>query len=182
MHPIYCSYYTPDYKQSADQLHATLERFGLPHDLCELEESGRWIENCSKKAKWLLACMEKHKRPVVWVDADARVEQWPERFQTMPACVDLACHYLDGHELLSGSLYFGYTTPARDLLIDWSDLCGRVDGEWDQRLLQRAVDESRNNLTISGIPESYVYIFDRGTVPDDQVVIRHLQYSRLIAK
>jgi hypothetical protein len=178
MRPLYITACTPAYKASADELAATLRAHDLPHEVYAIPDLGDWCANCSQKPQAVLRAMRHNAgRPIVWVDADARVCRMPLMFEVMPPVVDLACHYLRGHELLSGTLYFGATDAARCLVEEWHMRCKCEPGVWDQKILQTLIQQTPG-LIKHDLPESYVYIFDRGTLAEDEIIIRHLQHSR----
>lgn len=177
--PIFVSYHTGGrYERHSQELVDTLDKFGLEHYVLRMPDSGDWCVNCSIKPTVVRLAMARHPgRAVVYLDADARVRKMPELFFEISPDVDLARHLLGGGELLSGTLYFGATGGAAELITMWEQACADAPGIWDQVHLQCIVESGRR-WNILDIPESYVYIFDRATVPKEQVVIEHFQASR----
>jgi hypothetical protein len=179
--PIYVAYYTANtpYADEASELVKTLDAFGLEHDVVAVPALGTWAENCSQKPRVIRDAMLRHEgRPIVYLDSDARVRQRPEMFDRMPRDVDLAVHYLDGNELLSGTLYFGATAGGWKLVSEWTKVCREQPSAWDQLSLQNIVDARECEFKIHYLPEGYTYIFDRNTLAPDQQVIVHGQASR----
>lgn len=176
MAPIYVSFFTPAYAAEAAGLVESLNAFGLPHDVRALPSRGSWVGNCGMKAAFLREMRAEHPgRPLVWLDADARVRQPPVLFDTLDG-YDFAAHWRHGEELLSGTMYWGDTEAAGDLLRAWEQECAFFPGVWDQRTLAVAI-ERVPGLRIFHLPGSYTRILDA----DDQgpdVVVWHGQASR----
>lgn len=116
-------------------------------------------------------------RPIVWLDADARVRRPPSLFDSLDC--DVAAHWKDGEELLSGTLYIGANDTATELLQEWLTDCQSNPGEWDQRCLQAVLNSSRR-FRIQTLPADYTAIFDAGM--SDHPVIEHLQASRRLKR
>jgi hypothetical protein len=126
----------------------------------------------------------KGNRPTVYLDADARVRQYPILFdQLAETDCDFAAHWRGGSELLSGTLYFGATVNALALADKWVEECEAHPDVWDQQCLQNAVD-SMPGLKVERLPFSYCRIFDgqgqdeQGVVP----VVEHMQASRRLRR
>ncbi len=176
------------YAAEADQLAYTLRALALEHVIVPFESRGSWVKNCAIKPEILLAerahdgnrdlWSRTTLRPVVWLDADARVRSYPELFDGLEC--DVAFHRKAGRdprgELLSGTLYFGATENAGRLLELWRRECAANPGVTDQRVLDECVLDMRG-LEIVKLPATYCQIFDlmkdAGTP-----VIEHMQASR----
>ena len=182
MKPLFCSFYSgPGYAEEAQGLVESLEAFRLDYEVNELPDAGSWAWNCGRKAAYLLTCRAKHPgRPLVWVDADARIVQRPTWFDTLDC--DIAYHLRHGEELLSGTLYFGATDGASDLLERWQVECQYHPDEWDQRVLDRVLKENPDRWREDVLPASYVSIFDAPEMNREPAVIRHRQASRRLKR
>jgi hypothetical protein len=175
VHPLFISFYTPIYRSEADGLLATLAAFGLSADVRLVESQGSWVRNCARKADFIAEMMDEYPgRPLVWLDADARVRQWPELLFHLDC--DFAAHWKGGTELLSGTLYFGGTDAARRLVQPWAAMCRADPDVWDQKHLQRVVGNA-DGLRVDTLPAPYVLIFDL-MKDEGPPVIEHLQASR----
>lgn len=176
MSPLFVSFFTPAYAAEAAGLVESLDAFGLPHDVRKLDSRGDWTRNCSMKPAFIREMRAEHPgRPIVWLDADARVKAPPVLFD-MLAGFDFACHYRGGEELLSGTLYFGPTDTAYELLRAWEQECRFFPEQWDQVRLSVAVGRVAGLRTYH-LPASYTRILDA----DDQgpdIVVWHGQASR----
>lgn len=180
MTPLFVSFYTTDtpYGQEAAQLKTTLDQFGLEHEIIPMPSRGDWRRNTAIKPHVISDVMKRHEgRPVVWLDADARVMQRPILFDLIDC--DVAAHWFSGHELLSSTVYFGGTCAAWNLVQDWIRRVDAVPGVWDQTPLQEAI-ESDVRLIVHKLPQSYAAIFDaKGS---ENPVIAQMQASRRLRK
>lgn len=179
VNPIYVCYHTGgNYERHAAELVESLARLNLAYDVWQKPDTGKWAHNCAMKPQFIAEMQERYPgRPLVYLDADARVRRRPDLLHAMAPGVDLACHYLDKSELLSGTLYIGGTIGAVELVQAWHERCRNNPDVWDQRHLQDTV--AAGDWTIEYLPESYCRIFDRQKpMSPDQIVIEHLQESR----
>lgn len=178
MIPLFVSFFTPDYAPEAAGLVESLHRFGLPCFVQEVPSSGCWTANCARKPSFLLEARKQFPgQPVVWLDADARVRQNPTLFESIPGYVDLAVHYRDGTELLSGTMYWGAGEHATRLLKAWRRDCELNPSLFDQRVLQGLVDGT-SRYRVTYLPATYTAIFDARMCGPDEIVIEHMQASR----
>lgn len=180
MQPFYVSFHSgPGYAEEAAGLVKTLDAFGLPHDVRELPDAGTWEMNCGRKASFLLSMRQRHPgKPLVWLDADARVIRPPTLFDELTC--DFAAHWKDGDELLSGTMFIGATEAAGELLEMWRIECEQNPTEWDQRALQRIINREPARWSIERLPASYTAIFDAGM--SENPVIEHRQASRRLKR
>jgi hypothetical protein len=190
MTPLWINFHTrdPGYSAEARGLIESLQAHGLEYDVNSVEPFDSWVHACSHKAAYVQDRRKKHPaRPLIWVDADARVLQYPHRLMNMPPEIDFAAHWLAKRELLAGTLYFAPTLTANQVIDSWADICSRSKLEWDQRVLQRVVRRARG-LRIDNLPPTYTWIagenFDWDADISGQLygpqppVIRHRQASR----
>ena len=125
--------------------------------------------------------LNKYKRPVIWVDCDAIIQQDPQLLSTLNE-YDFAFHprlRLNGTtELLGGTMYFNYTVTAFKLLDKWIELvnANRTKYRLDQSYLSEAVSQI-HELSAFHLPATYCQIFD---IMKDagKPVIEHFQASR----
>jgi SAM-dependent methyltransferase len=174
------SFFTADneYRDHAETLRRTLERFAIAHTLVPVEGRGAWELDCAYKARFIREQWEQRDVPIIWLDADATVESAPELFSTIRA--DFAAHKWQGCKLGSGTLYFGRSTYAKALLDQWVARCEADPITWDQNSLHSAwVDIAASApLETVWLPRPYLHIFDaeHGEPP----VIAHWQASRRV--
>jgi len=178
--PLFVAFGTPDYEWHLSELAHTLQEFRLAHEIHYVPCLKDWNLNAQHKAVVIASCLEKHDRPIVYLDADARVKQKPVRFWGLDA--DFAAHWREYRhgELLSGTLYFEPTDAARKLVAGWIQTNADCPRKWDQLNLSRCVEGFRAGLRIKELPASYCSIFDAKDMHDKEhpPVIEHLQASR----
>lgn len=180
MAPIFVGFHAgPGYAGEARELVRTLEAFGLDHDVRQLPDLGDWTRNCAMKPAFIRDRMLQYPgRPIVWLDADARVRRRPVLFEQLDG-VDFAAHWRGGCELLSGTMYFGPTPASRALVVAWCEHQLRTPDVWDQRVLQRVIESGAvEGLVTRKLPAAYTAIFDAGMCPEEDRVISHHQASR----
>ena len=171
------SYFTADtpYEEEVKKLQASIEQFSLPSFIPSRPNLGSWEKNCQQKADVILEALEMQPHNVVWLDADAVIQQDPVLFGELQC--DIGYHYLEHRkELLSGTLFLKNSPKVIQLVKDWIALNATND-EWDQKNLQRLV-ESNSSLERQIIPAEYCKIDRNRKQPNVTPVIAHYQASR----
>lgn len=193
--PLFVSYYTKGsvYETEAKELVASLDRFGLDHEVVAIEDKGSWSANCCFKAEFLLKMLEKHQRPVVWVDADSIITQTPDFFNGLHADVAL---YVNDHvepsdsaKILTGTMFANNTASAKKLLQLWQKEGERMLETYkglvlDQVALRRVVLHYPTIVEMKRLPERYISIVpskEMRTQTKDGVIV-HYQASREVLK
>ncbi len=180
--PIYTSFATPEYFVELDDLEVSLKRFGLLSILHKEPHLGSWEANCQHKADHLLRIIECNPGDdVVWIDADARMQRYPELFDDFK--YHIGVHHLKGIELLSGTIYLKNSDKVKHILREWIDVNKEFPNEWDQKNLMAALLRSRECWgpgVLYNLPPEYCCIFDtmREDDPGIDPVIEHFQASR----
>jgi hypothetical protein len=130
--PLIISYFTPGtaYERNADLLRADCARLGLSARIEPRPARPSWVENCAQKVAFIRDMHLEEGRPLLWLDADARLRRRPDIFENLEA--DLAVVRLDGWALYTGQIYFGAGRGATRLLDLWCDYCTRFPWVWDQ--------------------------------------------------
>lgn len=174
------SFYTSnnEYAEHAARLVETLDRFGLESNVVPVDLSGSWELNCATKARFVQREWESSDVPIVWLDADATVEEYPQLFEEIVA--DFAIHRWDGWQFGSGTIFFNKTLSAKRLIDQWVYRCEADPLTWDQVHLQSAwCDISAvDPLTTAWLPRSYLQIFNKPA--QEAPVIKHWQASRAL--
>ena len=191
---IYISYATKNtpYIEVLNQyLIPTLQKFNLPYDIAYPDSRGNWKNNTHMKAEIIKEMLLKHKQSIVFLDADATIERYPEIFDTLQD-YDIGVHYFDykrfwhgqlGGELevLSGTLYLNYNDKILSLINDWI-VQNKIDSHWEQKNLQKVLKLKENELRIFPLPIEYIAIVKPTYKPPSFIkepVILHHQASRL---
>ena len=124
----YISFYTPGFYEEVmnTRLLPTLIKFNLPYDIVKVEDKKNWVDNTSQKSIVIKDALIKHKEDILFLDADATIEQPPVLFDTIPPEYDIAVFYLDWcrfwhnckgkvFHLLSGTLFMRYNDKILNL-------------------------------------------------------------------
>ncbi len=160
MKPIFISCFTPGpYEREADELRRTLDEFKLEHDIRPIPNLKKWVRNCSQKPCFIRDRMLDHgDRPVVWLDADARVKSDPKLFNELKC--DFAAHWFSDN-IASGTLYFAPTSASWKIVSTWCDVQKRNPDKWDQHALDEVLRElhrSAMEMIIQILPPTYCWI------------------------
>lgn len=180
---IVCAYYTHEipYIEASTRLMKSLTKFNLESEVRQIETLGSWQRNTHYKPHFILEMLDKYRpKPVVYTDIDSEFMSYPHLFDKLNC--DIAAYLLDHRnfrrrttkpELLSGTLYFGNTEKAREIIHRWIEICKALPTVWDQATLQQTVEE----LGYEPLPPQYCCINGyMDSVPDP--VILHYQASR----
>lgn len=174
--PMFVSFGTPEYEAELAGLIESLQAHELEHDCEILPSLGSWAANCQRKAEFLLSKLDEHKRPIVWVDADARIVRDPWELRFVDG--DIGFHSLRGRELLTGTLYVNDTEPARRVLRDWSAENATNPRQWDQRTLA-AVIARGTYARIDRLPLATCQIFDHPEQDPSPAIVHHQASRRM---
>ena len=181
------SFFTADYQADASRLIDSLEVFKIPKHIQRIPTLGSWAANTGYKPSFLLDMRSKYSGPIVWIDCDAIVRKYPHEFDDLadpkkiaPRPVDMAVHYRNGTDLLSGTIYIGDTPAAPGILGDWIAKQIEYPETWDQRTLAATLAAHEDLILVYDLPDTYTFIFDimRRSNPLGEPVIEHFQSSR----
>ena len=171
-----CAYYTIDtpYEEEAKKLEASIQKLGLDYTIDGYPNRSRWEFNCGIKPEFLKHCLDTYDKTIVYVDVDALIYRpldLAENFQH-----DLAVHYRAGLEVLSGTLIFGNTDGAKNIVNDWIIAQRANPKKWDQHVLQGVITNSKYDIV--SLPANYIKIFDMMPYAEEPIYIEHFQASR----
>ena len=185
--PLIVSFFTKNtiYEKEVEDLLLSCQLHGLEYYIEPRDDLGSWQENCCQKPQFILECLDRFRKPLLWVDADAIILQRPLlSFEG----IDLAIHFNDYEKRVvrSGTIYANPTASAKDLMERWRRSCVEAfssgkdlphgdQGQLPQLLLQQSA------LSVARLPVEYVQIFDRDPGPLEKAVILHFQASRTAA-
>jgi hypothetical protein len=158
-------------------LKESLQRFHLGHDVVGIPHQGSWQANTHFKPYFIKQMLSRHfPRPLLYLDADARVQQHPSLFEN--AAFDLGLFYWKNKELISSTLYFANNAKTNEVVERWIACCFENPSIWDQKILQYVIQESKDlELKIEMLPPSYCQIFDL-MKEEGEAVIEQFQASR----
>lgn len=131
-HPLIVCYYTPGtaYERNAMALREDARRLGLEARIESRPPRGSWVENCAQKATFIRQMHREEQRPLLWLDADARLRRPLRQLENTSA--DFAIVREQGWAFYSGQVYFGAGPKATRLIDLWCDYCERFPEVWDQ--------------------------------------------------
>jgi hypothetical protein len=177
----FVSFATPKYEPHMLILADSAAAFGLLTHFEAVSDKGGWQGGVAYKPEFIAAMQAEHPAErLVWLDADAEVCEYPGLFWAFADEVDFAAHWREGKELLSGTLYFGATKGAAEIVRAWVEAQREAPGVWDQKVLQHVLESSKRRWRIEKLPPQYTFIYDtfRSKYPKLQPVIEHHQASR----
>lgn len=191
----FISFYTENtpYEKEADELRQNLLSFGFSIDhICPKPNLSNWHKNCCHKPYFIDEKLKELNKPVVWIDADARIVRHPALFdQLTDSDIEFGVHFRDKVELLSGTMFLRPTSNVLKLMYFWKYLL-KKDYEsppgspqyWkglEQSALQYLVTKKYGefNVKVCTLPKEYVHIDDLPWWYDvKEPVIIHGQASR----
>jgi len=197
------------YEREAGLLMASLARVGMSYEIAAVDDRGSWDKNVAVKPQFLLSARERIRGPIVYIDVDAFVhEDCSEYFDGLGSQgYDFGAHWFAGpgkghnflencgcvsggkctreHRLLSGTLFFGDTDAAFNLLSLWVGYNREAASVgWQagggQRNLWAIVKSQGRHLKQAYLPGRYCYVFDKaqGYPKGEPRIIEHTIASR----
>ena len=192
---IVCVYATKDtpYEMIAlTQVIPSLVALQIHYCYYSVPNLGSWKKNTSYKATFAMDRLKEYPdKNIVLLDADCKVNNYPELFNAIPEQYNVAAHLLDwatwyqngttNKEFLTGTLYLKNSDRTKKLVQQWIDDCAKDVNSWEQKVLANVL--VRNKEQIYALPLSYCYI---ASLPDgrepnvkiDNPTIVHFQKSR----
>lgn len=177
MKPLVACYATRGiaYEKSAEECARSAREAGYEARIQLIEEQGSWARNTSAKPGVILEVMESNPgRPLLFLDADARVKQpiplleriptdWRAPFMACQRFPDQikpgmeAMRYLpwawkNGRMLLSGVLYIPHNFYVLKFLRLWEKMCNMYPEVWDQVLMADALNATAHTSDVNFRP------------------------------
>jgi hypothetical protein len=190
--PIYVGYYTNDtlYTNEFKRLEKQLKKYKLEYDFTQIESLGSWQKNTQFKPVFLMGMFKKYKRPMVYLDVDSDIKQYPIIFDYLDN-YDFGVHYIDwekykkanktGFQLDSAVLYFANNAKTAELLTKWQATCEMYPKIFDQKCLEIYLKDAHPKYKIYYLPAFYCKIYDDMSEIKN-TVIQQLQISRKVKK
>jgi len=177
MTPLVVSFYTDEYAEFASTLIASCERFGYDCEVlaADLRELRDWRSRVAQKGPWLLAAMQRHDRPLLWLDADSEILLRPDLFDDPPfdfACCRAPCSGF----FRSGTLYV--RPAALPLLERCAFRCEDRPQDGHERNLTAAWDATSRRYRTRELPRGYNAVpsmLDDPQPPDPVFIISNHQ-------
>ena len=73
----------------------SLIKYDLKHDIVGIDDLGNWNANAGYKPVLIKEMLLKYKEDICFLDADAKILQYPELLFNIPIQYDFAVHFLD---------------------------------------------------------------------------------------
>jgi len=161
------------YRQQANKLIASLKAWDIPYVIEEVKNTGSWAKNTHYKPTICLETLEDWDVPVLFLDADSEVIDYPFLIDTLTC--DVAMYFLNEGKPATGTVFVNNTDGGKKFLRAWIDACKGGENVSDQKALKRIWPIE--GVSVEELPASYCKIFDKmeGVEP----VIRQNQASRL---
>lgn len=150
---IVVTYWTNNqYRVLAGRLGDSARDLGLGFEAFERPHLSTWTANVNQKPDVIIGALEKHREPVLYVDADAEIVRLP----VLLAMVDRvgAAHFAETGKPAGGTLYF--RPEAMPLLRLWAKLVSAApDRSDDFHNLHQALATAKQRLT--HLPPAYCW-------------------------
>jgi hypothetical protein len=148
------SFATADYIDEIVPLVKDLDALKIPQEIRIIPKMESWNKATFYKAGYVRSMLLKHQRPVVWIDADMEIRQFPEIFDQMeqrPSCTPDIAYAMFQDKLNSTCVFFNDTPEAHAILNRWEKNNQEFpeNSFGDQENLEKAVHET---------PEARVFI------------------------
>ena len=178
---IVVAYYTENsgYAEEMKNLEASLNTHHLPRDIVAITDQGNWQKNTHYKPYFIKQMLIKHfPKDILYLDADARVQQYPTLFDSFKADMGIFYWERNRDELISSTLYFANNAKAMEIVERWITCCFENPALWDQKVLDYVIKNSNDlELNVQKLPPTYCQIFDLMR-HEGQPVIEQFQASR----
>ena len=190
-YPLFCTFYTLNgYENYFSILQESIKNFNLPFCGFELKSKTNsyvWEYITQLKPFVLLYILNKFKKNIVWIDADAKIEKLPIYFLDVNNNISVNYNFNKFYrksELLSGTIFFKYSEISISILDDWIKKTEEINNNkiinkkdlWDQYILQKVLENYKKY--IDELPKEYISIFDHPDFKNLDWVISHWQGSR----
>lgn len=180
MNPTIISFYTNDwhYPQYADKLRDDCDRLGLDHHIVEKPSTKTYDGNCNIKPYFIEEALVELKKPVVWMDVDGSINQFPDVFNDdLAARCDIAGFQSqrDHTKIHVATIWFAYSETTLDFIRTWQQ---RSMDFIDDGAFQTSL-ASTSNIRIETLPQQYFEIlpWPHSPVTDSHYFVHRLSQS-----
>lgn len=174
------SFFTKDWKyhQYANDLERDCINLGIPYKIEELRSTGSYLKNTCLKPRFILDKLKELRSPVLWIDCDGSLLQWPIYFYQLE--VDFAAKRMPFHKARTwhvGTMWFNYTPAVLSFIERWIRNTGLISDESGLEKTWREVQ-----IRALDIPAEYFKIVRDGELPSKKDVICHRISNSLLKK
>ena len=178
--PTIISFFTKDtiYEKEVQELIESCKNLHLDYIIEGIEDLGSWQKNCCQKPLFIQKCLQKTKRPLLWVDADGIILKTPFLPLT-DGDVSFYFNHWEERRARAGTIFALPSLEAIHFFGLWHRKCQEMQDypSGDQHFLPEALAEA-TSLRVGQLPLSYVHVFDRDQIPISDTYILHTQASR----
>lgn len=174
---IVVAYFTKDtpYEKEIIGLKESLDKLNIPYDIKEISNLGSWNLNCNYKPIFIKNMLEKYKKRIIYVDADARFRNYPDIVNKFEDKYEIGVHFLNGVQLCAGTIFFNYKDSSFEILNKWIEKIKIINNHKHADQFPLELILKKSNYNIFKLPYEYYYIFDKKI---GKPVIEHMQASR----
>jgi hypothetical protein len=161
------------YKEQAEALRASAEKFGIEFIVIDRPDHGTWWQNCNQKCEVILDALKTYgDEPVIWNDSDTRYRSYPKLFETLD--YDYAAYYMDPQVSIGGTMFFNGKRALRYVEAWVKNVRENPTLEDDSINLRRAIQRV-SYPSIFHLPPAYCWneLTMRATFPHTLPVIEH---------
>jgi len=181
---VIISMYTPGfYADIVKVLEKSCKKFKLPYKFYRIRKKADWCKTAGVKSKIIQKALRELKKPVLWVDADAMIYNYPYYAQYIVKNYEFDVAHCDliAGKFPSGTLLFNNTAATRKILKKWDEL-NNINNRLDQDNLYTILFHPEHVIDYTSImlPQSYICIFDSKDQAIKTPIVIHYQASRTI--
>jgi hypothetical protein len=151
--PVVISFYTNnwEYPKFAKNLQNDCEQLNLECYIQEKPNLNSYVDNCNIKPKFILECLLKFKRSVLWVDVDNSIVKVPNEMVSASGYDIIGVAKKDSELVYVNCLCFNYTDQSVAFLEKWKDAAEKFidDGAFQQ------VNKQMPDVKILKLPTIY---------------------------
>ncbi|MFH1328635.1 MAG: hypothetical protein ABIH76_07345 [Candidatus Bathyarchaeota archaeon] len=132
------SFYTKNYTDIVATLIKSLDALAVPYDIEMLPNKGSWKLNTFQKIPFIIKKLKQYNSPLVWLDADAEVIQYPKLFDSLGDSMMAGVYSpLKGkdHEFISNAMYFAPTKEVFGYLNEVNKFIKDFPHAFDQKMV-----------------------------------------------
>jgi len=157
------------YKRATARLAKSCVKFELPFLTYPMNRQCGWDAGCSLKTTIILDSLKRFDRPILWLDADAQIFQYPKVFDDIDAEMGLCSS--SGH-WLTGTLYF--TPSAIPFVERWHEAM-KNPKDVDEVVLLHKYNSDDNRPKLRILPKMYNIDIHTKTDFTDVVIGHHMR-------
>ena len=170
-----------------------LDKWKLPCKIYPIESNGVWFKNAIQKPIIIQQALADCDTNLIWIDADATINEFPSLLFNIPEEFDIGLNWLDWHshygrpndigkqEMLDGTVYWKNSDKMKLFVEEWKQRSTNERKD-HQRTLARMIEEKKD-INVFKLPRTYSYIYCKPNgqsplVPLLNPIITHWQKSR----